>query len=437
MSVVSVRDRATNASWTATGGIARIVESTLGTDLPVAFAGYDGSRLGPTDPQATVVVRSSDALQRMLFSPGELGVARAFVAGDIDVEGDIFSVFELRHLARQLSIWRDLPAAMRCVVEILRLLDRSKLRPLPRPAEEARPRGQLHSRARDAAAIAHHYNVGNEFYRLVLGPSMTYSCAVWDRDSCEGRHDLESAQRNKYELICGKLGLRPGMRLLDVGCGWGGMVRHAARHYGVESVGVTLSGEQATWARAVVEADGLADQIEIRLQDYRDISDGPFDAVSSIGMFEHVGRAGLGEYFSRLHDLLVPGGRLLNHAISRPPQRRERVARNSFMARYIFPDGELIEVGSVISEMQAKGFEARHMEDLREHYALTLRAWVANLEANWDEAVRLVGSTRARVWRLYLAGCAVHFEDAHIQVNQVLGVKLDDGRASMPLRPDW
>jgi cyclopropane-fatty-acyl-phospholipid synthase len=435
--VVSASDRETNASWPATGGIARIVESLLGPDLPVAFEAYDGSRLGPTSAPGTVVVRSSDALQRMLFAPGELGVARAFVAGDIDVEGDIFSVFELRHRARHLSIWRDYPSAMRCVFEILRLLDISKLRPLPPPAEEARPRGQLHSRRRDAAAIAHHYDVGNEFYRLVLGPSMTYSCAVWDRAACEGRYDLERAQHNKYELICGKLGLRPGMRLLDVGCGWGRMVRHAAHHYGVEAVGVTLSEEQATWANAAVEADGLTDQIQIRYQDYRDIADGPFDAVSSIGMFEHVGRARLGEYFSRLHDLLVPGGRLLNHAISRPPQRRERVARNSFIGRYIFPDGELIEVGSVISEMQATGFEARHMEDLREHYSLTLRAWVANLEANWDEAVRLVGSTRARVWRLYLAGCAVHFEDAQIQVNQVLGVKLDDGLALMPLRPDW
>jgi cyclopropane-fatty-acyl-phospholipid synthase len=227
------------------------------------------------------------------------------------------------------------------------------------------------------------------------------------------------------------------MRLLDVGCGWGGMVRHAARHHGVHAVGITLSGEQARWAREAVAAEGLTDRVEIRLQDYRDIDDGPFDAISSIGMFEHVGRARLGEYFGHLHELLAPGGRLLNHAISRPPNQREAIDPRSFMARYVFPDGELIEVGTVTSEMQAAGFEARHMEDLREHYALTLRAWLANLERNWDDAVAAVGTARARIWRLYIAGCALRFDEGAIRVNQVLGVRLAAGDAVMPLRPDW
>jgi cyclopropane-fatty-acyl-phospholipid synthase len=202
-------------------------------------------------------------------------------------------------------------------------------------------------------------------------------------------------------------------------------------------VGITVSAEQARWARARVEAEGLGDQVEIRLQDYRDVHDGPFDAISSVGMFEHVGRARLGAYFAGLHALLAPGGRLLNHAISRPPNEGERINPRGFMGRYVFPDGELIEVGSVVTALQSAGFEARHVEDLREHYALTLRAWVANLQDNWPEAVRLVGEARARIWRLYLAGCAVNFDDAGTAIHQVLGVKLDEGRSGMPARPLW
>jgi cyclopropane-fatty-acyl-phospholipid synthase len=403
----------------------------LGADLPVALEAYEGTRLGPDDATATLVVRSRDALRRMATAPGELGLARAYVAGDLDLQGDIFAALELRHRLEHARI------GPREIAEIARVVGPSVLVPLHPPPEENKPRGRLHSRLRDASVIAHHYDVSNEFYELMLGPSMTYSCAVWENLALTDPSRLADAQAAKYELVCRKLALEPGMRLLDVGCGWGGMVRHAARHYGVRAIGITLSAAQARWAQRQTEAEGLSDVVEIRLQDYRDVVDPPFDVISSIGMFEHVGRKRLGEYFSHLYDLLVPRGRLLNHAISRPPGEGERINPRGFMGRYVFPDGELIEVGSVITELQRAGFEARHMEDLREHYALTLRAWVANLEANWDEAVALVGLGRARVWRLYLAGCAVLFEDASTMINQVLGVRLDRGRADVELRPTW
>ncbi|HEY1737397.1 MAG TPA: cyclopropane-fatty-acyl-phospholipid synthase family protein, partial [Acidimicrobiia bacterium] len=280
----------------------------------------------------------------------------------------------------------------------------------------------------------HHYDVSNDFYRMVLGDTMTYSCAVWSPEA----NSLDAAQTHKYDLICRKLGLHPGMRLLDVGCGWGGMVMHAVRNYGVDAVGVTLSRSQLEYARRAAETAGLADRVEFRMQDYRAIADGPFDAISSIGMFEHVGKARLHEYFARLHTLLRPQGRLLNHAISRPPgDERTHFHRHGFIDRYVFPDGELHEVGTVVSAIQQEGFEVRHVETLREHYALTLRAWVANLERNWDAAVATTTMGRARIWRLYMAASAMNFEAGRTQVHQVLGVRSDDGRSAMPLRPDW
>jgi cyclopropane-fatty-acyl-phospholipid synthase len=411
--------------------VAQVVGGLIGADLPVALRAYDGSRIGPDPAPATIVLRSPDALSRIVTAPGELGLSRAYVSGDLDLEGDAFAVLELRHHLEGLDVgWRQ-------VLELLRVVGLQGLKPLPPPAEEARPRGRLHSRQRDASDISHHYDVGNAFYEILLGPSMTYSCGVWADDSLVPPKGLEAAQFAKYELICRKLGLEPGMRLLDVGCGWGGMVRHAARHHGVSAVGITLSLEQATWARERVERERLSDKVEIRLQDYRDVRDGPFDAVSSIGMFEHVGRARLRSYMTQLHRLLLPEGRLLNHAISRPPGEGERIDPKGFMGRYVFPDGELIEVGSVVTELQRSGLEVRHVESLREHYALTLRAWLANLEEHWDRAVEIVGGPRARIWRLYLAGSAVYFEDGLINIDQVLAVKSNGGRSGMDLRPQW
>ena len=412
--------------------MARALEAVLGPDLPIAVRAYDGSRLGPADAPATLLVRSPVVFRRLITAPGELGMGRAYVAGELDVEGDLYSA--LAALADRMP---DLRAfGPRQWAEVLRLAGSSVLRTgfaaLPVPPEEAHLSGVRHSKERDAAAIAHHYDISNAFYRIVLGPSMTYSCAVWER----GDVTLEDAQAAKYELVSRKLGLEPGMRLLDVGCGWGGMVLHAAANHGVRAVGVTLSRRQAEWAEKAVAEAGLADRVEIRHQDYRDVRDGPFDAISSIGMFEHVGLSQLRVYSGGLRRLLRAGGRLLNHGVARPPNAgRTRFQPNSFIDRYVFPDGELHEVGSVVSTMQGTGFEVRHVESLREHYALTLRAWVSNLEASWDEAVAEVGPGRARVWRLYMAASALNFEAGRTQVHQVLAVRSDGGRSEMPLRP--
>jgi cyclopropane-fatty-acyl-phospholipid synthase len=425
-----------------------LIRHLCGGDPPLRMRFWDGSEIGPGaedldaggtggDPDAvtsddtTVVFTSPDAVRRILWQPGELGLARAYVAGEIDVQGDIYALFRLQALlspadrpsgwAARLEGGRRLLAAARATGALGP--------PLEPPPEEARLRGIRHSRARDARAIAHHYDVSNDFYRLFLGETMTYSCAYFATPETS----LADAQRAKYELICRKLGLRPGMRLLDVGCGWGGMAMHAAEHCGVRAVGVTVSQRQVDHARDAVAAAGLGDRVEIRLQDYCDVADGPFDAVSSIGMFEHVGRSRLGEYFGRLHGLLSPGGRLLNHGICRPRGSRP-LPRTSFANRYVFPDGELHEVGIVAQAMTARGFEVRDMQSLREHYALTLRHWVRNLEENWDEAVRLAGPGRARVWRLYMAGSAENFARGRTTVHQVLAVRpRADGSADMPL----
>jgi cyclopropane-fatty-acyl-phospholipid synthase len=411
--------------------LAELVRRVLGREVPIAVRAYDGSEATPPGAIATLIVRRPEALQRFVTAPGELGLGRAYVAGDLDVEGDLFGALA--------AIADHLPKPdPRLLADVARALGPSRLKPLPPPPEEARLHGLRHSKARDAQAIAHHYDVSNDFYALVLGPSMTYSCGVW-ADPGVG---LEAAQAAKHELVSRKLDLQPGMRLLDVGCGWGGMVLHAAAEHGVRAVGVTISQRQADLAKKRAADMGLADLVEIRLQDYRDVDDGPYDAVSSIGMFEHVGLERLHEYFRNLHSLLRPEGRLLNHAIGRPAKpgdgRRlpapHRPRRRTFINRFVFPDGELHEVGTVVSAMQQDGFEVRHLESLREHYGLTLRAWVANLEGSWNEAVELTSEGRARVWRLYMAASAVGFEAGRIQVHQVLAVKPDHGRSGLPLR---
>jgi cyclopropane-fatty-acyl-phospholipid synthase len=405
-----------------------VLESVLGHDLPIAVRAYDGSSLGPPDATAALEIRRPDALRRIVAAPGELGFARAYVAGDIDVEGDIFATLALRDRLPEVKLTAPQ------VLAAVKLIGGRGLRPLPPPPEEARLRGRRHSVDRDRAAIAHHYDVSNEFYRLILGPSLTYSCAVFRTEDTT----LEQAQHDKYELVARKLGLQPDMRLLDVGCGWGGMVLHAALEHGARAVGVTVSEQQVDLALKRVADAGVADRVDVRNQDYRLVVDGPFDAISSIGMFEHVGESRLAEYFGRLHSLLAPGGRLLNHGISRPPSKRARFARAGFIDRYVFPDGELHEVGRVVSIMQAAGFEVRHVESLREHYAQTLRHWVANLEAGWDDAVATAGEARARIWRLYMAGSALNFEANRTQIHQILAVKPGGaGDSGMPPRPDW
>lgn len=412
-----------------------LLVAMLGPDPAVRVELWDGSAFGAGDPIGTIRVNRRDALRRMLWAPGELGLGRAYVAGDLDVDGDILAILEVLSDAPVRHAGPAELAKMAAeVAKAAKELD-AVGPPLPPPPEEARPRGWRHSKARDAEAISHHYDVGNDFYEIVLGPAMTYSCA---RFATPGT-SLEDAQADKHELICRKLGLheRPGQRLLDVGCGWGSMAMHAARHHGARVVGVTISREQADYARRRVAEAGLEDRVEIRLQDYRDLGGERFDAISSIGMFEHVGKAKTAEYFGVLRSLLGPHGRLLNHAIS--SVKGSRLPRRSFTYRYVFPDGELLDVADTVAAMEEAGFEVRDVESLREHYAQTLRHWVANLEAGWDRAVELVGEGRARVWRLYMAGSAVGFEDGGIAVHQVLGVVPDpSGTSGMPrTRDGW
>ena len=425
--------RAVRTSGTiAAVSVAILLRGFLGGDVPVRIEAYDGSVLGPVGARTVLRVRSPDAIRRVLLSPGELGIARAYVAGDLDIDrGTVFDVLELRHTRPDLRLRpADLLAAAR-LLDLHRPAGWRRLH-LPAPPEEARPRGRRHGKRRDAAAVTHHYDVSNAFYGIVLGPSMTYSCALWERPGVT----LEQAQTAKYELVARKLGLRPGMRLLDVGCGWGGMALHAASRYGVHVVGITLSEPQASYATAAARRAGLAGRVTFRVQDYRDVRDGPFDAISSIGMVEHVGAARLPGYAGRLFGLLRPGGRLLNHGIASPGEAVFRP--NPFVARYVFPDGELTEVGRVVSVLHRAGFEVRHVEGLREHYPLTLRAWVRNLEDRWDDAVREVGANRARVWRLYMAGAALGFEEGTLQIDQVLAVRpTARGSSGIPLRPDW
>jgi cyclopropane-fatty-acyl-phospholipid synthase len=369
-----------------------------------------------------------------MWAPGELGVARAFVAGDITVVGDLYPLLRVLQAASPQDLRSMGLATLPTMIQAGRRLGVLGP-PLPPPPEESRPAGRLHSPTRDARAISHHYDVGNEFYRLVLGPAMTYSCARFTSDGAT----LEEAQEAKYELICRKLGLhqRTGARLLDVGCGWGSMALHAARRHGARVVGVALSKEQVAEARRRVAEAGLEDQVEIRLQDYRDLRGETFDAISSIGMFEHVGASRMARYFETLHALLTPTGRLLNHAISKPGG--SFLGRKTFVGRYVFPDGELLDVSTVIRAMQEAGFEVRDVESLREHYSKTLHRWVSNLEEHWDEAVGLVGLPRANIWRLYMAASANGFDDGGLAIHQVLGVVPGpDGTSGMPAtRTDW
>ncbi|MET7647384.1 cyclopropane-fatty-acyl-phospholipid synthase family protein [Streptomyces sp. NPDC005426] len=418
-----------------------LAQELLGEPLPVRIRAWDGSESGP--PGAPVlIIRNRRALRRLLWKPGELGLARAWVAGELDIEGDLYETLNLMagliwerggETKDRVHPVRD-PKLRAAAKGLLQLA--GPWPPPPPPPEEVRRRtGGLHTKRTDKEAISHHYDVGNDFYELVLGPSMVYSCAYW-----EDGGNLEDAQRDKLDLVCRKLALKEDDRLLDVGCGWGSMAIHAAREYGARVTGVTLSVEQAAFARKRIAEEGLTDRIEIRVQDYRDVRDGPYDAISSIGMAEHVGSVRYREYADDLYALLKPGGRLLNHQIARRPEKDESAYHvDEFIDAYVFPDGELAPVGRTVATLEEAGFEARDVESLREHYALTLRRWVANLEREWKSAVRMTSPGRARVWRLYMAASALSFEHNKIGVNQILAVRpADDGGSRMPLRArDW
>ena len=415
--------------------LAEVFERVAGPAAPVEFHAYDGSTAGTSSSPVKITVKSPTAVAYLAQAPGALGLARAYVSGHLDVDGDMYTALARMASAQQVEM--DLPAKFRLLSELggPRLL----VPRIPPPPQEVRVNrrwlsGRRHSKQRDASAISHHYDVSNTFYEWVLGPSMAYTCACYPRADAT----LEEAQYNKFDLVARKLALKPGMRLLDVGCGWGGMVMHAARQYGVRALGVTLSAEQASWAQRAIKEAGLADLAEVRHLDYRDVAETYFDAVSSIGLTEHIGKAQLPGYFGFLQAKLRPEGRLLNHCITRPDNRGPARVTDGFIYRYVFPDGELEGPGHLISLMNDAGFEIRHEENLREHYARTLAGWCANLDAHWDEAVREVGDGTARVWRLYMAGSRLGFERNVVQLHQVLGVKLGpQGQSGMPLRPDW
>ena len=415
--------------------LAQVFEAIAGPDAPVEFVAYDGSRAGAPGSPVRITVRSPVAVSYLAQAPGALGLARAYVSGHLDVDGDMYTALARMAKAQTMNI--DLPERLRLLRELggPKLLY-PRLAPPPQEVRVARrwTIGTRHSKGRDANAISHHYDVSNRFYEWVLGPSMAYTCACYPTADAS----LEEAQEHKFGLVARKLGLRPGMRLLDVGCGWGGMVIHAAREYGVKALGVTLSEQQAAWAQRAIEEAGLSGLAEVRHLDYRDVQETGFDAVSSIGLTEHIGKKQLPGYFSFLLGKLKPGGRLLNHCITRPDNSEPAARKGGFINRYVFPDGELEGPGYLISLMHDTGFEVRHEENLREHYAMTLTGWCANLDAHWDEAVAEVGQGTARVWRLYMAGSRLGFEQNQIQLHQVLCAKLDsDGSSGMPLRPDW
>lgn len=406
-------------------------------ELPLRFTAYDGSSAGADDARLGLDLLTPRGTTYLATAPGDLGLARAYVAGDLAMRGvHPGDPYELLKALAASDLKRP-PA--RTLLDIARSLGIGHLKPIAPPPQEALPRwrrvaeGLRHSRKRDADAIHHHYDVSNAFYESVLGPSMTYTCACYP----DAGATLEEAQANKYRLVFEKLRLRPGDRLLDVGCGWGGMVRHAARK-GVRVIGVTLSREQALWGQKAIAEEGLAEFAEIRHGDYRDVLEGGFDAVSSIGLTEHIGVSNYPAYFRFLRSKLRTGGLLLNHSITRPGNRSATPARG-FIDRYVFPDGELTGSGRIITEMQDVDLEVVHEENLRHHYALTLRDWCRNLVEHWDSAVAEVGLPTAKVWGLYMAGSRLGFETNVVQLHQVLAVKLDsrgkDG--DLPLRPWW
>jgi cyclopropane-fatty-acyl-phospholipid synthase len=376
---------------------------------PFSISFWDGSVLASTNGGGpTLQVRSPDAAGHALRAPGQLGLGRAYVSGAIDVD-DLDAVLEL------LDTWNPPPLDRGTVARIALAAARSYgLRPPPRvPKAELRPRGRRHSRERDARAVRHHYDLPPDFFGLFLGPSMTYSCAIFSR----GARTLEEAQAEKLEIVCRKLDLQPGQRVLDVGCGWGSFAIHAAREHGVRVVGVTLSRPQVEYARRRVAELGLEDRVEIRVADYRELEGEPFDAVASIGMSEHVGASQIDAYAAQLARMVRPGGRLLNHAIAR--LRHGDPEAGPFSERYVFPDAAPLHVSRVMQAVERSGLEPVHVEGFREDYAETLRHWARNLDERLDEATRLAGPERVRVWRLYLRAARRGFESGFISVFQV------------------
>lgn len=376
------------------------------TDRPFSIQFWDGTSVPATDGAGlSLRIRSPRGLAHMLRAPGQLGLGRAYVTGELDVE-------DLDALVDVVDTWKPPVISAKSRARLMLAAARAvgRLSRPPIPAAELRPLGALHSPSRDARAVRHHYDVSNDFFALFLDRSMTYSCAFFSRDG----DSLEAAQVAKLELTCRKLGLQPGQRVLDVGCGWGGFAIHAASCHGVEVVGITLSEPQAALARARVHAAGLDDRVRIRVQDYRDLADERFDAIASIGMVEHVGAERIDLYARHLAGMLGPGGRLLNHGIARLYEAPAGV----FTLRYVFPDSDPLPLSRVLLALERAGFVTEHVEGFRADYVETLRHWARRLDQHLVEAVRIAGEERVRVWRLYLRGARKNFESGYLSIYQ-------------------
>ncbi len=433
-------------------GIAGTINSLFDGGLPLRLTAYDGSLAGDPDSAYGLKLLNQRGLQYILTAPGDLGLARAYVQGDLELHGshpgDPYPLLSL--ILEKTDFSRPGVTELAALVRTLGVS--SFLPPVP-PPHEALPTwrrqleglrhnlthlgGRRHSKDRDAEAIHHHYDVSNTFYEHVLGPSMTYTCAVYPGDEAT----LEEAQAYKYDLVCRKLGLQPGMRLLDLGCGWGGMVRHAAQHYGVKALGVTLSREQAGWAGQEIKRQRLDDLAEVRFSDYRDVPEGDFDAVSSIGLTEHIGVRNYPSYFGFINSKLKTDGRMLNHCITRA-DNRHRASAGAFIDRYVFPDGELIGSGTIVAAAEDAGLEVQHHENFRRHYARTLEGWNKNLVEHWDECVAETDLGTAKVWGLYMAGSRLGFERNEIQLHHVLATKTPksgaaSGLTNYPMRHEF
>ncbi|MFJ8820771.1 class I SAM-dependent methyltransferase [Streptomyces sp. NPDC102467] len=403
----------------AAARLAALADDAFGGPLPLALRTWDGSEAGPTGT-STVVVRHRRALRRLLWHPGELGLAQAYVTGEIDVDGDLGEALRtMWRAAREQAVHRprvSLADRARAVRTLIRL---GALGPPPAPpVTQSRLRGALHSRARDRAAISHHYDLSNAFYGFLLDDTMAYSCAFWPEPASDA--ELAHAQRAKLELICQKLQLSPGDRLLDIGCGWGALTLYAAEHHDVQVAAVTLAAEQATYVEEQARARGLENRVEVRCQDYREPAGVGYDAVVSIEMGEHVGDAEYPAFARLLHDRTRPGGRILLQQMSRG---RQAPGGGAFIEAFIAPDMHMRPLGETVTLIEGAGLEVVGVEAMREHYVHTVAAWLRTLEEGWDEAVRLIGEEGARVWRLYLVGGGLAFEQGRMGVDQMLAVR--------------